>query len=121
MERKKRKYSIDEKEKLAQLCATYKEEYDKFEIKSKYDSKKRKYTNSTSTSGYLSKAVREMYPSMKDMPSEDPEFKKAIQVARRSYNSYMKEGNDEPINKKKKFRQAGGGRKTVAVEVRGIF
>ena len=96
MEGKKRKYSIDEKEKLGQLCATFKEQYENLltESKSSYDSKKRKYANSTSASGYLSKAVREMYPPMKDMSSEDPKFKSAVQLARRSYNSYIKKQND---------------------------
>ena len=40
MEKKKRKYSIDEKEKLAKLCAKYKEHYDNFESVFNYDSKK---------------------------------------------------------------------------------
>ena len=44
MERKKRKYSFDEKEKLARLCAKYKEEYDNHETVEKYDPKKRKFT-----------------------------------------------------------------------------
>jgi len=56
-ERKKRKYSIDEKEKLAKLCMKYKEEYDNHERVEKYDSKKKKFTKSTMSSGYLSKAV----------------------------------------------------------------
>ena len=123
MERKKRKYSFDEKEKLARLCAKYKEEYDNHETVEKYDPKKRKFTKSrmSNSSGFLSKAVREMYPSMKEKPSDSPDFKKAIQLARRSYNSYIDEENQEnfePALKKKKFRQTGGGRKSVAVEVR---
>lgn len=120
MERKKRKYSIDEKEKLAKLCIKYKEEYDNHEGVEKYVSKKKKFTKSTMSSGYLSKAVREMYPSLKGKSSEDPDFKRALQVARRSLNSYIDEGNQkncEPVHKKTKFRQAGGGRKTVALEV----
>ena len=86
MERKKRKYSVDEKVNLAKIVAKHKDEYDNFESKSNYDSKRRKYTNSASGCGYLSKAVRDFYPSLKDKSSEDPEFKKAIQLARRKEN-----------------------------------
>ena len=118
MEKKKRKYSIDEKEKLAKLCAKYKDEYDNFEGTSNYNSRKRKHATSSLACGYLSKAVREMYPSMKDKSSEDPDFKKAVQLARRSYQAYQENSCDEPVNKKTKYRQAGGGRKSVAVEVR---
>ena len=121
MERKKRNYSIDEKEKLGKPCTASKNDYDNFESKSNYNSKKKKFTNSTASCGYLSKAVRKMYPSLKNTPSGDPEFKKAIQVARRSYNNYIKGGNDEPVQKKSKFRQAGGGRKAIAIEVRGKY
>ena len=118
MENKNKKYSISEKEELAKLCIKYKEEYDKQKIE-KYNAKKRKFVNSSSnTAGYLSKAVRELYPSLRNKPSESNEFKKAIQVARRCYQSYTADTKkDEPVNKKKKFRQSGGGRKPVALEV----
>ena len=88
--------------------------------KRKKNTKKRKFVNSSSnTAGYLSKVVRELYPSLKNKPSESNEFKKAIQVARRCYQSHTADTNntDEPVNKKKKFRQSGGGRKPVALEV----
>ena len=121
METKNKKYSIDEKEKLAKLCLKYKEEYDNHDTVKKYNSKKRKFTSSTLATGFLSKAVRETYPSLSRKSSESPEFKKALQVARRSYQSYINHSKDgssiEPANKKRKFRQAGGGRKPVAVEV----
>ena len=58
---------------------------------------------------------------MKDKSSDDPEFKKAIQLARRSYNTHYEKDCDEPVKKKTKYRQAGGGRKSVAVEVRGKY
>ena len=119
MENKNKKYSISEKEELAKLCIKYKEEYDKQEKIEKYNAKKRKFVNSSSnTAGYLSKAVRELYPPLRNKPSESNEFNKAIQVARRCYQSYTADTNkDEPVNKKKKFRQSGGGRKPVALEV----
>ena len=121
IETKKKKYSIDEKEKLAKLCLKYKKEYDNHHTVKKYNSKKRKFTSSTLASGFLSKTVREKYPSLSKKSSESPEFKKALQVARRSYQSYINHSKDgtsiEPANKKRKFRQAGGGCKPVAVEV----
>ena len=121
METKNKKYSIDEKEKLAKFCLKYKEEYDNHDTVKNYNSKKKKFTSSTLASGFLSKAVRETYPSLSKKSSESPEFKKALQVARRSYQSYINHSKDgssiEPANKKRKFRQAGGGRKPVVVEV----
>ena len=99
MENKNKKYSISEKEELAKLCIKNKEEYDKQEKIEKYNAKKRKFVNSSSnTAGYLSKAVKKLYPSLRNKPSESNEFK------------------EEPVNKKKKFRQSGGGRKPVALE-----
>ena len=50
--KKKRKYSFDEKEKLARLCAKYKEEYDNHETVEKYDPKKKKFTKSRVSSGF---------------------------------------------------------------------
>ena len=111
MEKKKRKYSFDEKEKLARLCAKYKEEYDNHETVEKYDPKKRKFTKSRVSSGFLSKAVREMYPSMKEKPSDSPDFKKAIHLARRSYNSYIDEENQEnfvPLRKRSSVKLVVG-------------
>ena len=119
MENKNKKYSISEKEELAKLCIKYKEEYNKKEKIEKYNAKKRKFVNSSSnTAGYFSKTVRQLYPSLRNKPSESNEFKKAIKAARRCYQSYTADTNkDEPVNKKKKFRQSGGGRKPVALEV----
>ena len=82
METKNKKYSIDEKEKLAKLCLKYQEEYDNHDTVKKYNSKKRKFTSSTSASGFSSKAVRETYPSLSKKSSESPQSKKALQVAR---------------------------------------
>ena len=116
MENKNKKYSVSEKEELAKLCITKSDKQEKIE---KHNAKKRKFVNSSSsTAGYFSKAVRELYPSLRNKPSESNEFKKAIQVARRCYQSYTADTNkDKPVSKKKKFRQSGGGRKPVALEV----
>ena len=66
--------------------------------------KKRKFVNSsTNTMGFISKAVREIYPSFRYKPAENCEHKQAIQVARRCYQSYidnnLKAGLDEPTKK----------------------
>ena len=65
--------------------------------------------------------VREIYSSLRNKPAENSEFKKAIQVAIRCYQTYidanLKEDLNEPLNKKKKFRQLGGGRKPIAFQV----
>ena len=115
---KNKKYSISEKKELAKLCIKLKEEYDKPEKNEKNNAKKRKFVNSSSnTASYLSKAVRELYALLRNKPSESNEFKKAIQVVRRCYQSYTADTNkDEPVNKKK-FHQSGGGCKPVALEV----
>ena len=54
---------------------------------------------------------------MKARSSDDPEFRRAIQFARRSYLSYSQDQDIKAVNKEKIFRQVGGGRKTVAIEV----
>ena len=64
MEKKNKKYSLAKKEELAKLCIKYKEEYDNQEKVEKYSGKRRKFVNSrTNTKGFISKAVREIYPS----------------------------------------------------------
>ena len=122
MEKKNKKYSLTEKEKLTKLCMKYKEEYDNQKKVEKYSGKKRKFvSSSTNITGFISKAEREIHPSLRNKPTKHSERKKAIQVARRCWQSYidtnLKEGLNEPTNKKKKFRQPSGGRKPIALEV----
>ena len=51
--------------------------------------KKRKFAHSsTNTTGFISKAVREIYPSLRNKPAESSELKKAVQVGR-WYQSYI--------------------------------
>ena len=89
--KKKKKYSLAEKEKLAKLYTKYKEEYENQEKVEKYSGKKkRKFVNSrTNTTGFISKVVREMNTPLRNKPAEDNEFKKDIQVVRRCYQSYI--------------------------------
>ena len=70
------------------------------------------------TRAQIQSVTFQLYPSLRNKPSESNEFKKAIQVVRRCFQSYTADTNkDEPVNKKKKFHQSGGGRKPVALEV----
>ena len=77
---RERKYSISEKEKLGKLYMKNKGKYNNHEIVQNYNSEKGKFTSSSSPSGFLSKAVREMYPTLSKKSSESREFKKALQV-----------------------------------------
>ena len=49
--------------------------------------KEKVVNSSTNAMGFISRAVREIYPSIRNKPAENNEFKKAIQVARRCYQS----------------------------------
>ena len=113
MEKKNQKYTLAETEKLAKRCIKYKKECDNQEKFEKYSGKKKFVNSSTNTTGFISEAVRKIYPSLRNKPAENSEFKKAMQGARRCYQSYndtnLKEGLKEPANKKKKLRQTGGG------------
>ena len=51
--------------------------------------KEKVVNSSTNAMGFISRAVREIYPSIRNKPAENNEFKKAIQVARRCYQSRM--------------------------------
>ena len=68
MMKNNKKYSLVEKEKLAENYIKYKEEYDNQEKVEKYkEKKKRKFAHSsTNTTGFISKAVREIYPSLRN-------------------------------------------------------
>ena len=87
----------------------------------KYNNKKRKFVQArTNAMGFLSKAVKEFYPSLRERSPNDSEFKKAIQFARRCHALYATnsaESSSEPTNKKK-FCEPDGGRKCCS---RGEF
>ncbi len=70
---------------------------------------------------YTSRAVRQMFPSLRTKQATDPDFRKALSLARRCYETYLKSqeiGVDAEEPSKKKFRASGGGRKSSAQEVR---
>ena len=62
----------------------------KKKLKNIAEKKKRKFVNSrTNTTGFISKAVREMNTPFRNKPAEGNEFKKDIQGVRRCYQSYI--------------------------------
>ena len=109
------------------MCYEYKQEYDvsKGEGTVEWNRRKQKHikTVATEKGGYKSKAIRELFPSLKTVKNSNPEFQRALSLASRCYDAYdRKMGQDclyeEPAKKKQKFREPGGGRKSVAPEVR---
>ena len=79
--------------------------------------------SSTNTTGFLSKVVREFYPLLTIKPAEDTECysisKKVLQLVR-LYES-RKGSKEATCKKRKKFRERGGGRKVVTLEVNYDF
>ena len=79
LEKKRDKYSLAEKEKVSALAEKYKLEYEtlKAENESKpevYDCRRNKQVKVTThlqLQGYISRAVRETYPSLADSPQKD--------------------------------------------------
>ena len=66
-----RKYSLQERTALGQLCQRYKNQYEKQVTNDRnkvtYNSKKRKHTEINPKEGWVSRAVREFYPDLKDL------------------------------------------------------
>ena len=68
---------------------------------------------------FLSKAVREYFKDLRNLPSSDPRLLSAVQLARRSHDFYTNsKSTEEGEPSKKRFRSEGGGRKTHAPEFR---
>ena len=112
-----RKFSIAQKIELAKVVSAHKEIYDKEVSKNnkRFDPKKRRWVTVRPTDGCFSKAVREFFRNLKDVPHNDRKFINAVAFARRCYESYQN-SDDEPS--KKRFRREGGGRKAHAPEFR---
>ena len=87
-----------------------------------WDNRKKKLiVRKTKKGDFLARAIRELYPSLANCKNEDPKFKKALMVARRSLETRenkRKCGDLIDAGSKKKFREPGGGRKSQALEVR---
>ena len=70
--------------------------------------------------GFLSKAVREFYTDIKDVPNDHPDFQGAIKVATRAIENIA--GLWDPASRPaKKTRASGGGRKRKAPEIRSVL
>lgn len=115
------KYSLEEKMALGELCKKYKKEFDQISLENahsiKFNAKKRKFTQVIAPSGWASRAVREFYFDLKDVPNSDPKFRSAKSLAERCYKM-VTSSNRNPVPSKSKFRQPGGGRRVKAPEVR---
>ena len=98
--------------------AKYKEDYDK-SCKKRFDSRRKRMVDSKPPEGFYSKALREYFKDLKNLPSSDPRFKRANEYARRAYEKYGNPDSQEDFEpSKKRFRSEGAGRKTHAPEFR---
>ena len=73
------KYSLHQKEDLALLYFKYKQEAEEKSKGKHWDVKRKKYVSHNLS--YKSRAVCEYFPSLKNADSDDPAFRKALQVA----------------------------------------
>ena len=117
-----RKYDLNQKFELGKIIAKYKEEYDKQceTMSQKLVPARNKRQTTKPKNGYLSKAIREHYSDLKKLPSNDKDFRRALQLGKRSYEYYIKTQTTpecEPPSKKR-YKIEGGGRKLVAEDVR---
>ena len=111
--------NLFERRELAKIIETCKEEYEAECTKKVWNSRKRKMVTKTPKEGFISKAVRKHFVDMKSRSCSDPDFLRAIWFARRCYNSYKTYGDEgEPSELKKRKRNEGSGRKTLAPEFR---
>ncbi|GFO11576.1 steryl-sulfatase [Plakobranchus ocellatus] len=119
MEKKYEKYSLQEKSKLQEIIKRHKDAYDKevANTSPRYDAKKKRFVKPTPKEGYVARAVREIYPSLRQAKSDDAKFRRAVQMARRLLEE-EDQTKVEGCNSAKKFRMEGGGRKQKAVPVR---
>ena len=115
-----RKYSLEERTALGQLCQQYKNQYEEQVVSDKnkvtFNTKKRKHTNIKPKVGWASRAVRDFYPDLKGLRNDDPICRKAKGMAERSLKMIQNAEND-PNPTKAKFRQKGGGRNVKCPEV----
>ena len=142
LEKKRDKYSLAEKEKVSALAEKYKLEYEtlKAENESKpevFDRRRKKHVKVTThlqLQGYISRAVRETYPSLADSSGKDKDFTRAWKMANRALEARLERKRKRPDDSmdvdafileepevkqpEKKFRAEGAGRKTQAPEVR---
>ena len=111
-------YSNEEKLKLGEFVAKFKEEYDaevKKNWKTKYDAKRKRHIPIKPSTGYVDKAVRSFYVNLVDASNEDLQFEKAAKLVSRSYNDLERLRDPSSCPPK---TSTGAGRKVNAPEVR---
>ena len=86
-----------------------------------FDKKKNKYKFVKPKGGFISKAIREKYDNLRNMPSTNKLFKRAHSLAERAYKDF-KSGKFENVPLSgpgsKRFRLEGGGPKRKVPEIR---
>ena len=113
----KRRYNLREKYELGKLIAKFKDEFEKgCQTKGKLVPELNKRQKTKPKDGFISKAIRHTYHDLKDLPSEDKVFRRALALGRRSYELYQKSDGMEPP--KKRYKVEGGGKKAKAECVR---
>ena len=72
--------------KVVEKCKKqYDEEVEKNHGKTKHDNRRKWHVVVKPKWGFYSKAVREFYTDMKDVPNDHPDFQRAIKVATRAF------------------------------------
>ena len=108
--KKQQSYSQAMKDELGTLCLKLEEEFTaaKAQATLEYDRRRGKHTHKapkTTQQGFKSRAVRQMFPDLRDAKSDDPEFKRAVCVANRAYETAKRKRDagiieDEPSSKR---------------------
>ena len=84
-------YKNDEKLGLAKVVEKYKKQYDgeveKDHGKTMYNYRRKRHVAVKHKWVFYSKAVREFYTDMKDVPNDHPDFHRAIKVATRAFEN----------------------------------
>ena len=115
-----RKYSLQERTALGQLCQRCKNQYEKQMTNDRnkvtFNSKKRKHTEIKTKEGWVSRAVREFCPDFKNLKNDDPIFRKAKAMAERC-PKMIQLTDKEPNLIQTNFGQKGEGRKVKSPEV----
>ena len=83
-----------------------------------FDAKRNKRIKKRPKSGYISKAVREFYPDLRDVKSTEKKFVSAVKLAERAYKASLEPIELTEEESKHRFRARGAGRKTNALPVR---
>jgi hypothetical protein len=87
-----------------------------------YDTRRKIHVRRKPKEGFVSKAVREFFPSVVQLKAGDKKMEQARSFANRCYGTFKRKRDlgidgEEP-NAKKRYRSEGAGRKAVAPEVR---